>query len=511
MKATKVFTWMILSIMMVFGTVFALPISVEDLRIQEDNGDYLLLVSLSNANTASGVTDDLQFTIEELGTTKNVGSVRVDSNGTEVFSYNLREVTDSFSSLKKGETYQVTVESSTNSMTEAFLFGSEQDTDGLGLILEEVEVNNEELNDLDTLQVLNGETLEVKMRLSALEDFDDARIMVFIEGYEHSPLVDSTDIFSVVEGKTYTKSLNINLPSDMDNSEDYKLRIVGANELSGITYKEFSLYVDTQRHRVDVLDLIMTPSSGVEAGQNIIANVRMKNRGQKSQDSVRVNVAIPELGISESSYVSNLNSDEVATSDDMLLFVPENAAAGTYQVETTLSYDDGYTETVEVYTLNVLSPRLVADENLLVSFRNNVDLTSGTSNSFEVVIGNPNENSKPISLTSIENAWADVEVSPTLAMVKGGDSETFTVTVTPKSGSAGEKEVALVVKEGASTVNEFSVNTFVTGTEDVNWLNVVLVVLLILAIIVLLALVITIAKRKNDSNEDESSSNEEYY
>ena len=512
MKAIKLFAWMVISLVALMGTVFAGPIVVEDFTVQETNGDYILLVTLENTGADAVVFDEVSFTIEEDGTTKNMGVVKLEANQTEVFEYNLADVTDAFDSLVKGENYRVTVETSANSVTRAFLFGTEKDTEGLGVILEEVEINGIEVTDIDTLQLINGESVEVQLRMSALSSFDDARIMVFVEGYEHSPLLATTEIFSVLEGNTYIKRVNINLPADMDNQENYVLRIVGANDLSGVTYKEFEVFVDTQRHRVDILDLIMTPSSGVEPGQNIIANVRMKNRGQKEQDSVRVSVSIPELNVDESSYVSNLNSDEVATSDDMLLFIPEDATAKVYKAVVTLAYDDGYTVTTDSFDLNVMAPRLVQEENLIISFKNNLELMAATQSTFEIVVGNPNDESKPISVVPIESAWADVEVSPTLVMVQGGDSESFTVTITPKNAAAGEQELAFVVKEGASSVNEFTVATFVDtkADSDVNWFNVVLVVLLILAIIILLALVISIAKKRNDSDDDLSST-EEYY
>ena len=510
MKVTKIFTWMILAISMVFASAFAGPIVVDDLSVQENNGEYVLIASLSNTGANAVVFDELSFTIEGVGTTKNVGVVRVNVNESEVFTYNLNEITDSFNLLKKGETYRVTVATSSNSDSAAFLFGPQVDSDGLSIALTDVEINGIDVNNVDTLQLINGQTVKVQLTMTALTSFDDARIMVFIEGYEHSPLIKTTDIFSVVEGKTYVKTLSIDLPADMDNQDDYELRIVGANDLSGITYKEYTVYVDTQRHRVDVLDLIMTPSSGVEPGQNIIANVRMKNRGQKEQDSVRVSVSIPELGVDEASYISNLNSDEVATSDDMLLFIPEDAKAKTYDVLVTLAYDDGYTASEDVFKLNVVAPRLVQEENLIVSFKNNVELVAGRESTFEIVVGNPNADSKPISVVPIETAWAELDVSPTLAMVQGGDSKTFVVTVKPKNGAAGTQDVVLVVKEGASAVSEFTVSTFVETKGQINWFNVVLVVLLILAIVILLALVISIAKRKNDGEEDISSS-EEYY
>jgi len=507
---SKLLLVMLTAMFAIVASVFASPVSVTSVDVQDVNGNYIVLVSLNNANVASGKYSELSFTIEELGTTKNVGVVKVDTNGSTVVQYNLREITDSFSLLKEGSTYQVKVTTDGNTMTKAFLFGSERDTDGLGLVLDSVKVNSEDLTGIDTLQVMNGETLKIDLRLSALEDFDNARLMAFVEGYEHSTLVSSTEVFSVKTGKTYVKTLSITLPNDMNAEKDYKLRLVGANDLSGLTYKDYTLYVDTQRDRVDILDLVMTPSSGVEPGQNLIANVRMKNRGQQSQDSVKVSVEIEALGVKESSYLSNINPGEVATSDDMLLYIPEDALAKQYEVTVVLTYNDGHTDSSSEYTLNVISPKSGVDKSLLVSFKNNVDLKSNEATSFDIVIANPNDASKPISIASQDNAWADVEISPSLAMVKAGESATFKVTVTPKAAISGEKELTLVVKEGAKSISEVTVSTYVEPSSNVNWVNVALALLLIIAIIILLALVISIAKRRNDKDE-ENSSTEEYY
>jgi hypothetical protein len=491
--------------------VFADPISETDLNVVNDNGDYVVLVSLGNANIASGIVDELNVEIEELGTSKNLGFFKVETNESQVELFNLKDLTDNYDLLKKGETYTVTISTSTNSMTESFLFGTEKDTEGLDLIIEEVEVDGLELNDNDELQVINGESIEIQLRFSALGNFDDARLRAEIVGYEHGDIYSSTDVFAVVEGKTYVKTLTLNLPADMDSQESYKLRLSGANDLSGLTYKDYVLYVDTQRDRVDVLDLVLTPSSGVEPGQNIIANVRLKNRGQQSQDSVKVSIAVPGLNIVESSYVSNLNFDEVVTSDDMLLFVPEEAVAGQYEVVVSLTYDDGYTASTESFALNILAPRLIAEDNLIVSFNNNVDLVAGDAKTFDVVIANPNSESKPISITALENAWADVQVSPSLAMVAGGSDAQFKVTVTPKSAVEGEKSLTLTVKEGTNAVSELTVNTYVEGKAQVNYVNIALAVLLVIAIIILLSLVVTIARRKNEGSDEETSSTEEYY
>lgn len=493
---------------MVVG-VFASPITVSDVKVNNVNGEYVVLVSLNNADVNSGVYTDLQFKINELGTTKDVGIVKVDSNDTVVLTYKLKDVTDNYDLLKDGQAYTLTVSTDDSSKETSFLFGSYKDTDGLDLVLDNVKINGEDV-DGDVLSVMNGEQLKITLRFTAQNNFDDARIMAFLEGYEHSPIVATTDVFGVVAGKTYFKTLTLNLPADMDSEKDYKLRIVGANDLSGITYKDYTIYVDTQRHRVDVLDLITTPASGVEPGQNVIANVRMKNRGQKEEDSVKVTVSIPALGIAESSYVSNLNKDEVATSDDMLLYIPESAKPGVYEVDVVLSYDDGYQSTVSKYQMNVLAPKTTQEKNLIVNYKNNVNLKAGQTTEFNVVVANPNSDSKPVSIVPIENSWADVEVTPSLAMVQGGSDATFTVKVTPKAGISGEKTLSLSIKEGSTVVSNLDVSAYVANdnANSINWVQVALVVLLIIAIIVLLSLVVTIAKRKKESDVD---STEEYY
>ena len=513
-NSINILTMLLLAFVVLMGAAYADPIQVTNVNIKEAGNDYMVIVSLENADVSTGIYTELKFTVEELGTTKNLGVVRVDSNDTILLTYNLRELTDSYNLLRKGNAYQLTVSTDTDSMTQSFFFGTERSTDGLSLILENVRVNSEEVTHNEYLQVMNGEQLSVALRFTALENFDNARFMVFIEGYEHSPLVGTTEIFSVREGVAYVKDVRVNLPADMRAEQNYKLRIAGANDLSGITYKEYTLFVDTQRHRVDILDLVMTPSSGVEPGQNMIANVRLRNMGQRAQDSVKVVVEVESLGISESSYLSNLNPNNVATSDDMLLFIPRDAKAGSHEAVVRLVYNNGYTQTVDSYTLNVLSPEVVPEQNLLISFEDNLKLKGNSAETIELVVANPNRESKPITVVPLENTWADVEISPSLAMVQGGSSETFRVSITPRSGIEGEKSLVLLVKEGNRIVSEVTVNSHVEKAPDsdaINWVNIALIVLLIIAIIILLALVIAIARRRNDDSGREISTTEEYY
>jgi len=512
MKQTiKLITIALMSVLILMLGANAVP-TITGLSVDKSGGSEVILVSFSNANLTTGTNTALSFTIEELGTTKSLGFFQITNNVTQ--TYNLVDITNSYSLLQKGNTYKITATSSNNSLSTSFLFGNIKQTTGLNLILDRIDVNGEQLNNADTLQVLNGEKLSVKLRISALANIDNARLKFELDGYEHSLISTSTDIISMVAGKTYIQNLEIQLPSDMNTQKDYILRISGANDLTGVTYKEFKVFVDTQRHRVDILDLVMTPSTGVEAGQNVIANVRLKNMGQKIQESVKVTVAIPELGVSESNYVSNLNTLTAITSNDVLLFVPENAAVKTYDVIVTLSYNDGYTESVNTYPLTVTKTKAVVKKNLLVSFGSDVNLVSGKATTFPVVIANPNFDSKPISIATGSDSWADVVVTPSLAMVKGGESVTFTVSVTPKAGVTAVNDLTLSVKEGSNLIEDIKVSTYTAPApvSSTSFTNLILISLLVIAIIVFLAIVIKISKKKNDYDEEEEyTSSKEYY
>ena len=371
--------------------------------------------------------------------------------------------------------------------------------------LEKVEINGHLMSDDDTISVENGDTLDIEVELEAKVSSDTNRIRVWLNGYEHDALLDTVGPFSAKQGKTTFKTLSINLPSDMISQEDYTLKI----EVEGIV-KEYELYVDTQRHRVDTLDLIMTPSYGVEAGQNVIAEVRLKNRGQKDQESVKVSISIPELGVVGSGYISDLDETESISSDEILLFIPETAEAGEYDVLVEAKFNDGYSKEKATYKLNVLGQKEVMEKSLIASLSKNINLKAGESSNFDVVIANPNIESKPVSIVAVENAWGYVEVTPSLAMIEGGSDATYNVKVIAKEEITGEKVLSLQVKEGTKVISELKVNAYVEKAEGTNFVNLALAALLIIAIIVLVSLMISIGRRKKGSNDDYSS-NEEYY
>lgn len=492
-------------VLLTMGSVFASSIEVDNVNMVKKDSGYIVSVHLTNDNEDNGLYEDLYASIDGLDEEKEIGSYKVYEEGKELV-FSLDELTDHLDLLKKGEVYTLRLWVNDKEVTESFVLGTLNE-DNNDIVIDSIKINDEKING-DELSVMNGQELKIDLRITALDDFEDGRIRATIEGYEHNIISDSTSIFSLKEDKTYVKTLTLQLPSDMKSQKDYKLRIMGANDLSGEIYKDYVLYIDTERHRVDVLDVVVTPSVAAEPGQNIIVNARVKNLGQKEQESVKVIISIPELGMTASTYLTNLDNEEAMTSDDMLLFVPENTTPGTYQMVVETLYNDGYDSSKETFDYTILSPKIISEQNLIVSNSDLNDLEVGKTKSFEVVIANPNSESKPVSLTS-ENIWADVSINPNLAMIKGGEDAKFVVSITPKKGIVGEKDFILSVKEGNEIKGDVSFKTYVEDN-SINYVNVSLSVLLVIAVIILISLIVVIYNRKKEKVEEENI-DEEYY
>ncbi len=502
------------------GTAFAADhITVESVNVQEVNGDYVATVLLENANTSLGVDARLSFEVSGIVSREFITVDTVSSTQ----SFELVDILSNYDDLVVGNSYVLTVSAENSSDSEPFVFGTIAEDSGLPVSITSIRVDGTTLLDSSSLSVDNGDVLEIQVSYLGQKDADNARFRAEIEGYEHSTITDATNLFSVVKGVSSSKALTLRLPSDMESQKEYILRIYGSNDLSGLTYKEYSLYVDTQRHRVDISDLVMSPETGVEAGQAVIANVRVTNRGQKVQDSVKVVIEVPQLNIRASSYVSNLDIGEAITSEDMYLGVPTDARAGVYTANVFTQYNDGYTQSQATFDFVVLASSDAGNDRLIISADANSKIVAGETSTVQIVVGNPSSQSKAISVVPANMDWAAVDVNPSFGMVQAGADRSYDIKVTPYEDVRGTQTLSLLIKEDNVVIQELSIPVVFeeSTTEEksgFNWLNLVLIALIVLLIIVLLILLISLLKGKNNennnnvyANDEEHDSADEYY
>jgi len=525
-KKLKYLIIALMSIIVMSGA--ALAVGISDFHVSNTGGSYKVFLTLNNNGTSDAYVP-VYIGVNELGLSKamnNGNAYLIPADSSKTFIYDLSNVVDP-SLLSVGSVYTLYVHVPGTSKSTNFLFGKEVSS-GLGLMFKEVKIDGVAVNDYSNVDVKTGENLQITVAFQATQNYNDARLRAEIDGYEHGVLSDTTNVFKILAGNVYKKTFTINLPTDMNTERVYKLRIYGVSDLSGLTYKEYNVYVDAPRHDIQVLGMITTPATGIEPGQNIIANVRLKNIGQNAENSIKVTVSIPALNVSESTYVSSLDRNKAVTTDDLLLYIPNNAKPGKYNELVTVTYNGGYSTSEKEYSVDVSAPQNVAKKGLIVSYKNYLNLEAGKTYELNVVVANPNKESEPVSLSIVSPNWATVNVNPTLRMIEGGTDGVFKVMITPKSNARGNNSFAILVKEGGSVVKNLEVdsqiinNGYVLKSEStgsgLTWSvgNVILAILLIIAVLIFLSFIAAIAKKNseedNNYNDNENNNNnEEYY
>src|SRR3989344_7753202 len=75
----------------------------------------------------------------------------------------------------------------------------------------------------ETIYAERGETIDISVKLNATADVSDVRIKAWIGGYEYGDVQVKSNIFDVESGVGYIKTLELEIPDDIDASEDYTL------------------------------------------------------------------------------------------------------------------------------------------------------------------------------------------------------------------------------------------------------------------------------------------------
>ena len=160
--------------------------------------------------------------------------------------------------------------------------------DSVPVEIREVKINGDSY-DLDELRgdIVRDDEIEIRVKIYASEDDENIVVKAEIDGLDHDEELaeDETDSFSVKEGRTYVKTLNIKLPDRMD-AEEYMLRIEVSNRNHDDDVElNVMLDVSTPRDAMKIKDVIFNPDGVVKAGRALLANVRVKNIGEKDETS----------------------------------------------------------------------------------------------------------------------------------------------------------------------------------------------------------------------------------
>jgi hypothetical protein len=365
----------------------------------------------------------------------------------------------------------------------------------------------------------------------------DARVQAYVGGYEYGKVEDVSDIFEVVPNVSYKKTLRLKIPSDMKATDKYTLNVEIFDDDQS-TKRTYTLFVKEARHLVSLYDVIVNPVSNVQAGQPLFVTVRVENMGDNVEDSIKITASMPKLGIEASEYVDQLvrsrdedQSDnrvskrDAATTNELMLLIPENAQEGDYELSVKLNYNRGYgasndAEDEKVLIVHVKSAKQTtgtATASALVNVDNtNQRAAVGEGAVYKVSMANLGKEAQTYSVEVLGvGSWGTSRVDPQNLIVPADKTGESLVYVSPaENAETGVKTFTVKVKDSAgNVVSEKAltldvVNAQASGSYEA--FKKVLEVGFIALLIILVVLGIVLAAKKLSGSND-SVEGQTYY
>lgn len=363
--------------------------------------------------------------------------------------------------------------------------------------------------------------LNVRVRISTPSEIEDATISVFISGYEFRTISDSVRVHRLLSGRAITRDFNLALPYNMEDGE-YKLRVMVTDRDSETFVQEYDIAVGLDENELRISDFVFHPGDMVRPGEALYGVARIRNMGDRFQDDVRVSLEVPALGISTADFINEIDARESKTSPELYLRIPDDASAGTYNVEVTLRYNYYYTET-KTYQIEVVeapSAPVERGQSAVSVPRGMQEVKAGSSVTFPVTISNLGTNSRTYILNvDTGSDWASYRFDPSnMIVLEGGEARTVYVRADVSENAIGEKVALMSITDGLDT-KQVALQADVIA-EDVHdsvggfrrALEIGLIVLVVLLVIVGLVVAFTRLTAEDDEfDEDDDESTQTYY
>lgn len=373
----------------------------------------------------------------------------------------------------------------------------------LPLDLERVEFDDITLKDdsINRLSVERGEDYELEIRFTPEQDLDDVEVRAFISGFEFSDIEDISDhtpIFDAEANVTYVKRLDLKIPDDVDE-DDYKLRVVISDRFSDEFVANYNFHIDVPRHALKIEDVVFSPGNAVKSGSALLTTVRVENKGEKSQDDVRVTVSIPGLGVTATEYIEEIDDgDEEEETEEIFTRIPKCAKAGNYDVVVDVEYNQRRYKVTERAVITVLEDETCTEDKVqptTITLGNQVQsVIAGQTAIYPITVTNAGRTSKTFTVTIQNNNWATVSITPTSTLVvPAGQTQTIFVNVQPGEDTpAGAHSLQATVSTG-DHVQELTLTSNITEQERSSLkgaFEVVLIILVVLLVIIGIVLII---------------------
>jgi uncharacterized membrane protein len=371
--------------------------------------------------------------------------------------------------------------------------------------------------------VERGDSVTIMTQFTNKVNAKDVKVKAWLGGYEYGDVEYVSGLFDVSAGVTYSKNLVLKMPDDIDASKQYTLHVQVFDTSSDIE-NEFTLQVARQRHLLNFVDIIFNPGLAVRQDQPFFVTARIENLGDKKEEDVRVIVAIPELGISQRTFIDDLtpvdedvSQKESSESSEALFLDLSDVKPGNYNVVVRVDYNRGHDCIEKVFPLTIKADKEVPAlmENFIVDVAEKVkDINAGEGVVYKVSLANLGNEAEKVTLEAAGvDAWGITRIDPsTLSVEADSSKEAFVFISAKENAESGNKMFTVRVKDDSNTVlKEVQLQANVKGKQLASvtsnsslrsGLEVGFIVLLI--ILVILGIILAVNKLRGKEEPEQS-------
>lgn len=405
----------------------------------------------------------------------------------------------------------------------------------------DIKVDGTSILDIDTditsIEVQRGESMVVEVWIEGDPSADpnnpdeaaEVRVRAELDSNYEDDIEAKTQLVSVFPGTTKKVTLRLNVPQDVDADFFDLLVTVSGGDQEAVS-QSVPVKVSGARHYLNIIDVIYNPTT-VEAGKNVFAKVRVENLGQLKEEDIKVEMSIPELGLSTRTYIDELvtteeekddNDEETSmTSPEMFLKVPEDAD-GKYTLRFSVTYNRGRTTEEQSFDLLVRG----APRPTLPTATVGIDTTSQTIEAgkgavYKLMFSNLGDAPVTYSVdVSGVSAWGSSRVDPdTVTVLPDSTADMFVFVAAQETAQTASQAFNVNVLQNGQLVKQIGLRADVVGKTQVapqdsyrnirQGLEVGFIVLLI--ILVILGLILAARRLGGPKEAAEEPSSKTYY
>lgn len=365
----------------------------------------------------------------------------------------------------------------------------------------DVNINKVKVNDMImdsvTTAVFAGEELQVKVFFTANQEVTDAKVRARISGYRDD-IESVSDRIHLLEGSQYTKTLLLNLPGDIDLSENYTL-YVSVEGKGEYVENAYELRIQRESYNAEVLGV--SSESNAKAGEDLEITIVLKNRGYEELEDLMVEAKILGTNAVAEAYLYDLPSTDSEEHEDAVekvlkLRVPVYLNSGEYTVEVKISNSDFTTQATKAVVISGLE-----DTTRVLMSDKNQKFKAGETGEWSFEIVNLGIGPRVYEIEADTNEEFSVKVP---AVVVVGEGESKVITVEAIADKAGIYNFAVEVNSEGKQVEKaiFSAKVekgFFDGS------TVFAIVLAIIFAVLLIVLIVLLTKKPKGPEELEES------